>query len=75
MSNVVDMRAQLASAALPSPVLTASGCAAAGRGVCNANAQSGLAETGTKNGFRQEEIYEYQAVSYTHLTLPTIYPV
>ena len=31
MSNVVDMRAQLASAALPSPVLTASGCAAAGR--------------------------------------------
>lgn len=31
MSNVVDMRANLASVTLPSPVLTASGCAAAGR--------------------------------------------
>ncbi|MFA7265261.1 MAG: dihydroorotate dehydrogenase [Candidatus Nanopelagicales bacterium] len=31
MSNVVDMRADLASVTLPSPVLTASGCAAAGR--------------------------------------------
>lgn len=31
MSNLVDMRASLASVTLPSPVLTASGCAAAGR--------------------------------------------
>ncbi len=31
MSSVVDMRAQLATVTLPSPVLTASGCAAAGR--------------------------------------------
>lgn len=31
MNRVVDMRADLASAVLPSPVLTASGCAAAGR--------------------------------------------
>ncbi len=31
MSNLVDMRAELASASLPSPILTASGCAAAGR--------------------------------------------
>lgn len=31
MSNVVDMRAHLATVELPSPVLTASGCAAAGR--------------------------------------------
>lgn len=31
MSNIVDMRAQLATVTLPSPILTASGCAAAGR--------------------------------------------
>lgn len=31
MNNIVDMRAQLATVTLPSPVLTASGCAAAGR--------------------------------------------
>lgn len=31
MSNLVDMRADLGSATLPSPILTASGCAAAGR--------------------------------------------
>lgn len=31
MSNIVDMRAQVATVTLPSPILTASGCAAAGR--------------------------------------------
>lgn len=31
MTNAVDMRANLAGAVLPSPILTASGCAAAGR--------------------------------------------